>query len=525
MNVPTMSLVAMVSSLASVILALAMFLLVLWQAPRHVDNQLMALYMIEVVFWGAMAFMVRFWTISGQDVTPFFYGIVLGIGFNGLFLFTLVSHYTGLWQHWWPRALLLLGFLYSIIIVPLVYQGKLYTDFSISPDGNLLFRFQPFGYVTFGVVFLFHLASMVTLWHFRKQHAGRVLLLGAVVISAGVLSSLSDLLMQYPVAIMAAGISTVFFAHAILREKLFNPLALVNEELTQANARLSQVSGELQVTNQQLVEANHLKSRFLAIMSHELRTPLNSIIGYTELLLQGVYGEMSEKQQDRLNKVMRNGQHLMQLINDILDLSKIESGHLQLDLEPVEIVSVIAECMTLFEPLAQKKGLDLLREVRPDLPWVMADKLRVLQILMNLISNAVKFTHVGHITVHGQILGGNDRRSLPPALLLPHDDWVLIGVTDTGIGIAPEDQGIVFDEFRQVDGSITREYEGTGLGLAITRKLVEMMNGHIWLESQLNQGSSFWFLLPIAAIEEQKLAEVNHSKIVAEDQVGGRRSS
>jgi signal transduction histidine kinase len=311
-------------------------------------------------------------------------------------------------------------------------------------------------------------------------------------------------LMQYPVAIMAAGISTVFFAHAILREKLFNPLTLLNEELTQANARLSQITGELQVTNQQLVEANHLKSRFLVIMSHELRTPLNSIIGYTELLLQGVYGEMSEKQYDRLSKVMRNGQHLMQLINDILDLSKIESGHMRLDLEPVDIVSVLAECMTLFEPLAQKKGLGLLREIQPDLPWVMADKIRVLQILMNLISNAVKFTHAGYITVCSQVLDGNNRQYLPPALSLPRDDWVLVGVEDTGIGIASEDQKIVFDEFRQVDGSITREYEGTGLGLAITRKLVEMMNGHIWLESKLNQGSTFWLLLPIAEINEKK---------------------
>lgn len=503
-----MSLIAMVSSLASIILALAMFLLVLWQAPRHIDNQLMALYMIEVVFWGAMAFMARFWTFSGQDVTPFFYGIVLGIGFNGLALFALVSHYTGLWRHWWPRVLLLLGFLYSIAIVQPVYQGKLYTNFSISPEGNLLFQFRPFGYVTFGVVFLFHFASMVTLWHFRKQRAGRSLLLGAGIISAGVLSSLSDLLMQYPVAIMTAGISTVFFARAILREKLFNPLVLLNEELTRANARLSQITVDLQVTNQQLVEANHLKSRFLAIMSHELRTPLNSIIGYTELLLQGVYGEMSEKQHDRLSKVMRNGQHLMQLINDILDLSKIESGYMQLELEPVEIVSVLAECVTLFEPLAQKKGLELLKEVQPELPWVMADKMRVLQTLMNLISNAVKFTHTGQITVRSQVLDESTRRYLPPALSLPHDDWVLIGVMDTGIGVAPENHGIVFDEFRQVDGSITREYEGTGLGLAITRKLIEMMNGYIWLESELGRGSTFWLLLPVAKIEEQEPVEV-----------------
>src|SRR5512136_11808 len=123
MNIPTMSLIAMISSLASIILASAMLLLVLWQAPRHLDNQLMALYMIEVVFWGIMAFMVRFWTFSGQNVTPFFYGIVLGIGFNGLCLFALVSHYAGLWKYWWPGTMLLLGLLYSIVIVPVLFQG------------------------------------------------------------------------------------------------------------------------------------------------------------------------------------------------------------------------------------------------------------------------------------------------------------------------------------------------------------------------------------------------------------------
>jgi len=128
----------------------------------------------------------------------------------------------------------------------------------------------------------------------------------------------------------------------------------------------------------------------------------------------------------------------------------------------------------------------------------MVDKMRFLQILMNLISNAVKFTHSGHITVYGHVLDATNRHSLPAGLPLLDDEWVLIGVKDTGIGIAPEDQRIVFDEFRQVDGSPTREYEGTGLGLAITHKLIEMMNGHIWIESELNRGSTFWLLLPIA---------------------------
>jgi signal transduction histidine kinase len=498
MNIPTISLIAMIASVASIAIALAMLFLVLWQAPKHRDNQLMALYMIEVIFWGIMAFMVRFWTTAGLDSSFFFAGIVMGIGFSGLFLCALVSHYAGLWKYWWLRALLLAGLLNNIINIPLIFQGNLYTDFHVSAEGSLLFHLLPLGFVSFGITYLFHFGSLAILWKFRNQRAGKALLAGGILLSAGVLTSLSAVLSQYSIAIMAAGVSTIFFTFAILRENLFNPLALLNEELTQANTRLSQITGKLQLTNQQLAEANRLKSQFLASMSHELRTPLNSIIGYTELLLQGIYGDLSEKQTDRLTKVMKNGQHLLQLINDILDLSKIEAGHMLLELEPVQLVPILEECLAVFEPLVAKKGLVMQREVQADLPQIMADKGRVLQVVTNLVSNAVKFTHEGHIILYSHVLDDGNRLNLPPDLPLLHEDWVLLGVKDTGIGITPEDQKIIFDEFRQVDGSTTREYEGTGLGLAITRKLVKMMNGHIWLESEPGKGTQFWVMVPKA---------------------------
>jgi len=488
----------MTSSIASVAIALAMLFLVLWQAPKYRDNQLMALYMIEVVFWGIMAFLVRFWSLGGHDSTLFFYGIVLGIGLNGYFLFALVSHYAGLWRYWWLKVILLAGLLYSIVSVPLILQEVLCSGFAVSAKGNLLFQFQPLGYVSFGVVYLFHLGALIILLRYRNQRAGKALLAGSLLLSAGVLTSLSEILAQYPLAIMAAGVSTVFFAYAILRENLFNPLVLLNKELTQANTRLSQITGKLQLTNQQLTEANHLKSQFLASMSHELRTPLNSIIGYTELLMQGIYGDLNEKQQDRMTKVMRNGQHLLQLINDILDLSKIEAGHMLLELEPVALMPVLDESLSVFEPLVEKKGLSLVRDIQNDLPWVTSDRGRLLQVVTNLISNAVKFTHSGYITVYCHSLSDGNRHQMPTDVPLLHDSWVLISIQDTGIGISAEDQEIVFDEFRQVDGSTTREYEGTGLGLAITRKLIKMMKGHIWLESELGQGSKFWIMLPIA---------------------------
>lgn len=502
MNIPMISLIAMVSSIVSITIALAMLFLVLWQAPKYRDNQLMALYMVEVIFWGMMAFMVRFWSLGGQDSTLFFHGIVLGIGLNSVLLFALVSHYAGLWKNWWLKVILVMGLFYIVTNVPLLLHDKLYLDFSVSNEGSLLFRFLPLGYISFAIVGLFHLGSLSILLRYRNQRAGKALLRGSVLISVGVLSSFLDILAQTPIAIMAAGISTIFFAYAILRENLFNPLALLNEELAQANTRLSQITGKLQLANLKLIEASHTKSQFLASMSHELRTPLNSIIGYTELLLQGIYGDLNEKQLDRLGKVMRNGQHLLQLINNILDISKIEAGYMVLELEPVELKPMLDECLAIFEPLVDKKGLTLSRDIQDDLPHVLSDRGRLLQVVTNLVGNAVKFTHSGSITLYSYALNDNNRHNLPPNIPLAHDDWVLISVQDTGIGISAENKEIIFDEFRQVDGSPTREYEGTGLGLSITRKLVKMMNGHLWLESELGHGSKFWIMLPVA-IEKQ----------------------
>jgi signal transduction histidine kinase len=266
----------------------------------------------------------------------------------------------------------------------------------------------------------------------------------------------------------------------------------------------------LRVANVQLTEVNRLKSHFLANMSHELRTPLNSIIGYTDMLSEGVYGELNEKQRDRLDRVRRNGQHLLQLINDILDLSKIEAGRMELDIEAVSLHDIVNQCMGTFEPLAQKKNLELVREMPDDLPMIMADRGRATQVLMNLISNAVKFTSDGKVTIRIQPFTTSQLAAMPVQLREDeHGPWMLVKVEDTGIGISPEDQMIIFDEFRQADGSPSRKYEGTGLGLAITRKLVELMHGYIWLTSAPGQGSTFHILLPLLAEASQSPTPAN----------------
>jgi signal transduction histidine kinase/CheY-like chemotaxis protein len=254
---------------------------------------------------------------------------------------------------------------------------------------------------------------------------------------------------------------------------------------------------------EQAIASNRLKSEFLANMSHELRTPLNAIIGYSELLLSQVYGDLNAKQVDRLTRVNTGGKHLLDLINDVLDLSKIESGQLELTLAPLSVAEVVYDAIADVTPQADAKNLKVNLHLHPNLPNIQADSGRIRQVLTNLLDNAVKFTTEGSISVevtfaslrNGMTLTGR----VPPDYVKATDgDWLSISVSDTGIGISKDDQQIIFDAFRQVDGSSIRKYEGTGLGLAITQQLVKMHHGYIWVESELGQGSTFTVLLPFA---------------------------
>jgi len=253
---------------------------------------------------------------------------------------------------------------------------------------------------------------------------------------------------------------------------------------------------------QQALEANRLKSEFLANVSHELRTPLNAIIGYSELLLTGIYGEMNDKQADRLERVYDGGKHLLTLINDILDLSKIEAGRMDLELAELSVKQLIAESTIEARDHAHVKGLQFVIDVDDSLPMIALDPNRMRQVINNLVANAIKFTQEGSVVVMANIVRimdtGSQPKVYPPApLVLESGQYLQIAVEDTGIGIAQDDHQIIFEAFRQVDGSAIREYEGTGLGLAITRRLVELHDGRIWVESQPNVGSIFRVLIPI----------------------------
>jgi signal transduction histidine kinase len=243
---------------------------------------------------------------------------------------------------------------------------------------------------------------------------------------------------------------------------------------------------EIQDKSRQLEEASQHKSQFLANMSHELRTPLNAILGYTELMADGAYGEPSEKMLGILQRLEANGRHLLGLINDVLDLSKIEAGQLELELSDYSVQDIAQTVRSTLEPLAADKKLAFKVEMARELPPGRGDGRRLTQVLINLVGNAIKFTDAGEVAIKAEANNGSFH----------------VSVRDTGPGISAADQAKLFQEFQQADNAITRKKGGTGLGLAISKRIIEMHGGRIWVESQPGQGSKFSFTLPVV-VEQQ----------------------
>jgi signal transduction histidine kinase len=254
-------------------------------------------------------------------------------------------------------------------------------------------------------------------------------------------------------------------------------LAELNRELVRINRRLREANKEIR-------EADRLKSEFVATISHEFRTPLNTIIGFAKFMLKGGAGPLTEMQQTDLSAIYSSGQHLLGLVNDILDLSKIEAGKVTLDKELLNFHEIAAGIMSSAIALVADKPVELEEEIAPHLPPVYADRKRVRQIILNLVSNAAKFTERGHIILRVKPITEDGRA------------YILCAVEDTGIGIRQEDIPTIFETFRQLDSSSARRAQGTGLGLPISRRLAELHGGRMWVESQQGVGSIFYFTLP-----------------------------
>ena len=590
MTIPPESALEMILSATGVTVAVAMSLLVLWQAPRHRDNQLMALYMLTVMFWSGSQFTTHFISLLGLDPTPAVYSIALAVTVNSVMLFAAVSHYAGLWRRWWIKLILLAGPVYVFAVAPLIFQGRIITFLSISSLGFIQYQFEPPGYVAYAITFSFYLGALACTWVFRRQRAGKLLPAG-IISTAGVLATLLPVVGQYPLDTFSAMLTVLFLANAILREKLFNPLAEANERLRAiadatpipivisrqadgqilyGNASLSlafglpsvrligaqasnlyhgpdyhQLLAELErhgavhnyelrakkadgssfwavvsvqpmmyadepallagfhdVTERKQAEAdlqnakdaaeesqraaetaNQTKSLFLASMSHELRTPLNAIIGYSEILQEEAESLGQQSLLPDLQKIHDAGRHLLRLINDILDLSKIEAGKMELFLETFDVADMIQDVATTIRPLLEKRGNTLRLRCDENIGPMRADLTKVRQTLFNLLTNANKFTEHGPITLDVA------RESAP-------EDTIIIKVIDSGIGMSPEQVAKLFQAFTQADASTTRKYGGTGLGLAITRHFCQMMGGDVSATSEVGKGSTFTIRLP-----------------------------
>jgi signal transduction histidine kinase len=273
---------------------------------------------------------------------------------------------------------------------------------------------------------------------------------------------------------------------ALEKARLYEQLKDASDELERkvqdATADIAQQNELLRRQAIELEQASQLKSQFLANMSHEFRTPLNAILGYTSMLLQGVAGQLNPPAKRQLGRIESNGRHLLTIINEILDISRIEAGRMPLQVSVVKMPDLVAEVKSELEPIIARSKLTITLDIPKDVRPISTDRQKVKQILLNLLSNALKFTHRGTVTISARRLRA--------------ERVLKVAVTDTGIGIAPADQERIFEDFRQLDNSPTRAYGGTGLGLSICRRLAEMLDGRISVESQVGKGSTFTLTLP-----------------------------
>ena len=333
-------------------------------------------------------------------------------------------------------------------------------------------------WVTIAAVLLAVLAG----WLMARQIAKPVAQLASASerVAQGDLSTSVDVKSSNEIGVLANSFNQMIVSLKKSRGELQQWGEELERKVEERTADLEQRGQELADTNVRLEEASQHKSQFLANMSHELRTPLNSIIGYTKLMLDGLEGDINEEQKQDLQTVYNNSKHLLELINGLLDLSRIEAGKTVLSYGTFTISDLLSEVIPGMEQLAREKGLALTYSVTPDIDNLYADKAKTKQVLINILGNAVKFTNEGSVKLD---------------VAETNSDFIF-SVTDTGIGIKEEDLKAIFDSFQQVGPAQIAGYEGTGLGLAISKQFIDMQGGKIWAESELGKGSTFTFTLP-----------------------------
>jgi len=484
---------SIVIKLLGIAIPLGLAFVILLQARRRL-NWLFCAFMLAIVWWNAGTIMLRLTLLPGMGESDTW----LRLSFVGLLAMPLILYGMSLEggelaNLTFKRATIAVG-LFGLLVA---WAGLLGETFwggvHVASDGSIVFHYEAGAWLfIFTLIYClayFALAEGVLLWPLYKARRGGAViersqllfaLGGGLAVMGGVLTGL-PIVWRYPLNSLLMIGSSLVYAYLILEEQRLNPWRELNRELAAANEKLK--------------EADRLKNEFVATISHELRTPLNSIIGFTKLILNEIDGPLNELQRTDLTAIYTSSQHLLSLVNDVLDFSKIAAGKMELHKEMLDFREIVVGVMATTLALVGDKDIELIEEVEEDLPTVYADRVRIRQVILNLMSNAVKFTEEGSITLRvrritEEIRLDGQRRTMP---------FILCSVTDTGMGVAEKDIPIVFEEFRQLDGSTARQAEGTGLGLPISKRLVEMHGGRLWAESKVGVGSTFSFTLPASS--------------------------
>ncbi|MBI5929398.1 MAG: hypothetical protein HY862_08825, partial [Chloroflexi bacterium] len=486
------TLYGLLSNMLATTLGLAVMFIALWQNARARLNQYLAITMGMLAGWGFFGgplFVAQFLDLDGEhllNISTTFYMMAVGALF--FFITEFESH---------NRRRLLegraLALFWLIVIVSVTWANMFWEDVVPKNHGEYGFHLSYLGMAigAAAVLSLGFIAFVRGGLRFSESFSPVRRTIVPIFIGGGV--SVLHIPLAEIINSTLVQISMVLVARVILNDQLFNPLV--------------QLYNQLASKNNQLEEATRRKSEFLANMSHELRTPLNSIIGYTELVTGGTYGPLNKTQIDRVEKVNQNGKRLLALINNVLDLSKIDAGRLDIFPTRVAPTLLIDEVMNTLQPLADQKGLHVSRGYY-GLPMIYVDEVRTRQIILNVIANAIKFTPSGGVTISGYLDATRNQ--------------VVISVRDTGIGIQPQDADKIFKAFEYWQSSPTQENQGTGLGLAVARRLVELHGGRLWFESTPQRGSTFFIALP-AAVERDEQTKMQ--QIIAQTTilVDGRR--
>lgn len=460
MALPLLYALGLLAGFVGTLIACAMFALVLWQAPHNRANQWIAVYFIAIVMWGVGAFVLRVQGLLGMPIRTMLHLAGTGAQLTNLSLFAILCHYTGLFSRWYARVL---GFLGAFVVAlnTFFYVSDQAVNVSyIRPDGTLIYTTSSSGHMTLVLLAIFGVVNTTLAIYYRKSMA-RQLVPGTLCCTLGSFIVVIPGLRSIPLPVLFAAASAILFTRVILSKQLFDPVTAAKRKAERASAA---------------------KTMFLARMGHELRTPLSTILGYCELVIESLdEGSTANAEQD-LGKVIAASKHLLALVEEVLDITKIEEGKLQLVPTSFELLPFLENLRSIMMPLAAKnQNAFSIVDHAPDPGYTLFhDATRVRQILVNLLGNSAKFTINGKIILEVE----------------PTRDGVAFRVIDTGIGMSAEQQTRVFNEFEQASSEVTRKHGGAGLGLSISRKLTEMMGGSLSCKSEIGKGSVFELHLP-----------------------------